>query len=1252
MTKHPHMNKNKAFCALLMAALFPLCVSAQDKGNMEITAIDWETLKIDSVPPVYTEVVPLETDYRLYDYSVKIEYPEYISLTKEETEMVVLYDSLIHEDIEVDTHVGVQRGKGMLDISFLPVVRRNGSYLKLKSAQISIASSPRSVAKVRSAKAADRYVAHSVLQTGRWVKVSITSDGMYRLTRKALKKMGFSNPDKVHLYGHGGHLMNEVLPSNGNFDDLEEVPLYYSQDQDCWLFWGNGLVYMKDGKRVLNHYANHAYYFLHEEDETSSIATEDNTAKQSVNVYDTYTAYTLHENDQYAWFHAGRKLVEEYDFQNGAKTFKLSTPDIVNSTAKVTINFTAYSKVDVEFVPTINGEEQSPLEVLKAQTYEYAAYDEATYSFPSPGNTTEWTVRLPKTSVPARLDYILIQYERKLKPADGYVSFSRNSSGVTRFDIEGTDLCVMRKGTPGSPATLVKGTNNAGTYQVTVDDATADYVAFQPSYSFPEPTYVSEVANQDLHAIDSVDMVIITPASGKLQAQAQRLADAHLQYDSITTAIVRADEIYNEFSSGTPDATAYRTFLKMLYDKAGTDGKAPKYLLLMGDCAWDNRMLSSAWSKTDPDTYLLCYSSEESFSDTKSYCMEDYFGLLDDGEGSTLLREKSDLGIGRFPVTNDTDAKVMVDKSITYMSNGNAGPWKNYIYFLGDDGDNNEHMKYADDVAERVKSQYPELEVHKVMWDSYPRVTTAKSNTYPQASADIKKVMEDGAMVMNYTGHSASYGLSHEFVLLVEDFQNTKSRNLPLWVTCSCDAMPFDGQGDNIGETAVLNAEGGALAFYGTARTVYASQNKKMNQYLMNYLFAQDSDGNRLRLGDAIRLTKNSIISDNTESLYRENKLQYALLGDPAVVIGNPLHKLVIDSIDGNKVSSSERVQLKAGQKTRISGHVNSPSGTLAPDFNGTVKIRLFDSEETIVCNNNDDAKTVFEYKDRTNLLLDIQDSLTSGTFQADFVMPVDINFSDKSGKFFLYGINNEGTTEANGSNDGAVIGGVVDNLDFDSDGPTIVAYLNDETFQNGDVVNSTPFFVAQLQDESGINSSGSGIGHDLTLCVDGRSDMTYNLNDYYVREFGDFTRGSVSFSIPKLEEGTHSLTFRAWDVLNHTNTTSLDFVVDPTVKPEMVSLTASCNPATESTTFLVSHDMKGSECKYTLEVFDFTGRCVWSKTDVASSDDAVISIPWNLTNGNGAKQGSGVYLYRCTMSSDQSRNVSKTEKLIILNNK
>lgn len=1241
--------------AILSLTLSVVTSAAMDDGELNITNIDWNTLKVDSFPPVYMEVVPLETDYTAHDYRVELEYPEYVALTPSEARMAERYDSLIGESIEPEAFVGVERKRGLLDISFIPLIKRDGKYMKLASAQISIKHTPKPRRTETRASADERYAAHSVLKDGRWVKISITQNGMYRLTRKALKNMGFSNPQNVHLYGYGGHQQKELITVGSHYDDLEEVPLYYSSGTDSWLFWGNGLVYWDGDTRVRNAFATSACYFLREENSPSAIGTIDSYDGTATKSFDYYREHILHESEEYAWYHAGRTLVEEYNFKNGSKTFNLSTPNPACDSIDLTIVFTANFPLETRMTPSVNGTTLPGITIPKSETssYTYAASSKKTYVVRNNGAaTTEWTVRIPQTpGVDSRLDYIAINYYRRLQPNNGQVSFTSPYTMPCQFEISGTGLVVMRTGMPGDPAVVVNGSQLSGKYVVKVEDPTRQYVAFDPNHAFPEPTIVGDVPNQNLHATDSLDMVIIIPANNKLLAEAKRLAEAHVRYDSLRVGIVNASQLYNEFSSGTRDATAYRKFMKMLYDRAESIDCAPKYLLLMGDCAWDNRMASSQWRSKSPDDYLLCYPSEESFSDTKSYCMEDYFGLMDDGEGGNLLRDKSDLGIGRFPVTNATDAKTMVDKSIAYISKENAGQWKNLVYFMGDDGDENGHMKYANEVAEKVKSNNPEMEVHKIMWDTFTRVGSAKSNTYPEATALIKKLMDSGAMVMNYTGHSYAYGLSHEYVILLEDFKQAKGTRLPLWVTCSCDAMPFDGQTENMGEGAVLNPNGGAVAFYGTARTVYASQNMYMNTYFMQYLFGK-SNGRRNRLGDAIRLAKSSIISSGKEAGYKENKLQYALLGDPALVIGAPEYRVRLDSIDGTKVTNYAYTRLKAGQKVRISGHVEDGSGKEAASYNGIVSARLFDSEEDIVCKNNDGATVPFEFTDRQNLLYDSQDSVSDGRFEMEFVIPIDINYSDKTGRFVFYAIDNGHTTEANGYSERITLGGIAEDLGYDQEGPDIFAYLNDEGFKDGDVVNSTPYFVARIADESGVNSSGNGIGHDLTLCVDGRADMTYVVNDYYVRDFGDFTKGTLAYTIPRLEEGPHSATIRAWDVLNHTNTRTINFVVDPAIKPSILRLTASNNPATESTTFLVSYDMPGSECTFTIEVFNFMGRLVWSKTETASSEQSLYSLPWNLTNGNGAKLGSGLYLYRCTMHSGESKKVSETQKLIILNNK
>ncbi|MBQ9524921.1 MAG: type IX secretion system sortase PorU [Bacteroidaceae bacterium] len=1251
----------------ILSIFIVLPLMAEENGRLEITNLNWDELKIDSVLPVYTEVVPLQTDFSLYNYSVTIEYPEYAPLTQKETEEALKFDSLITERLNVESHVGVSRGEGMLDIAFVPIIRRGNSYLKLVSAQIVINSTPKRQLRRAPVDKQKRYADHSKLQQGRWVKISITTDGMYRLTRSALKNMGFSNPSKVHLYGYGGHLQNEVLFAGEEYDDMVEVPLYYSSKQDAWLFWGNGLISWNGDERVTNFYANAAYYFLTEEDgDATSIGTEPSFTGRQDTIYTNFTDHVLYEKDEYAWYHGGRSLFENTNYANiNSHTYSLQTidPEYEDSLTTLKVVFSASNKTPTKMTTSVNGTQMGTMSLAATEIYIYGTASTAVYDLSKLERTNNWTVRLTSTAGQnARLDYLSLTYKRKLKPNSGYVAFSqiqpvvadsilkKEGPGGSRFDIEGSGLKVMRIGCPGDPATLIEGTQNGSVYSVVVEDPTRQYVAFDESYEFPEPSNAGVIDNQDLHALDSLDMVIIIPNSGKLLDQATRLVEAHEKYDGLRCTIVYANQVYNEFSSGTPDATAYRRLMKMLYDKAETMDDAPKYLLLFGDAAWDNRMVSTQWRKYSPDDYLLCYPSENSFSDTRSFVMEDYFGLLDDGEGTNVLKDKPDLGVGRFPVTSSADAKVMVDKTITYLSRENAGEWKNLVYLLGDDGDENQHMRYADDVAEQVKATYPEMEVRKIMWDAYKIESTGSNLSYPTCTRDIKQAMKDGALIINYVGHAATYGMSHEFVLRVSDFAEPCGDKLALWVTAACDVMPFDGQVENIGETAVLNPKGGALAFYGTARTVYATQNLYMNRYFMRYLFGTDAKGRRYKVGDAIRLAKNALITGNMESSYRENKLQYALLGDPSLEFGEPTQKVILDSINGSSLKSSSSIPLKAGQRVRLTGHLADAKGDLKTDFTGTMAARMYDNEETITCHNNQGARVVFTYEDRTNIYT-CQDSVVNGKFDLEFVIPVDINNSNEAGRFAFYALNNERNMEANGYNEKFLLGGMGE-VATDTIGPRIQAGLNGVDFENGGVVNKTPYFVAKLEDESGINYSGNGIGHDLVLCVDNDVNLTYTLNNYFVQEFGDFTRGTVSYVLPELESGSHTLTFRAWDVLNNTNAVSLNFVVDPTVAPNMFNLTASQNPARTSTNFLISYDLVGTECDFTLEVFDFSGRRVWYHQEQGSSPSGLYTIPWNLCTNAGAKLFTGIYFYRCQMTCGNSKKVSKTQKIVILNNK
>lgn len=1251
--------KRYRFYIICFLQLFVASVGAQS----EFTQLNWNALRIDSVLPVYSEVVPLETDYRLFDYTVLVRYPEWAPLTEAETAVVSRFASQIADSLCIESFVGVSRGQGLLDISFVPIVIQNGCYQKLLSGKIEIlptlkVNAHRRLLSRKASSTTSRWASKSVLAQGRWVKISVQSNGIHYLTHSALYAMGFSNPANCRVYGYGGHLQPEVIDADNDFDDLEEVSLW--PVADGFLFYANGLTTYRSDKPIVNHYAREACYFVTEEASTPTFPSEQSSASPTKNVT-TFQAYASYNPQEFAWFHGGRRLFESYDYASGNnRSYTLSLPATPTSdNGRLTVSFSAANDQSTSVTTNLNGSSLGTMTISQLDDYQYAVLSERTYTASSLRNAN--TVSLTTTSGRhARLNYLSLAYTAKMAIDAGHrhITFSYQTPTAALLQLSyasGQQPQVWRLAERGSKTTALTGSKTTvggkSVYQVTVEGDLAEhrYVAFDAAAyaSYPQPTVIGQIGNQNLHAWKNLDMVIITPASGLFAAQAERLAAAHRSLEGLRVGVTRADIVYNEFSSGTPDATAYRRLMKMLYDRAEGDENKPRYLLLFGDCAWDNRMLSSAWKGYSPNDYLLCFESENSESDVLSYVMEDYFGLLDDGEGKNLTREKTDLGVGRFPVHTEAEAEALVNKTISYLRGENAGAWKNVVCFLGDDGDNNDHMIYTDNVATQVETDYPQLEVRKVMWDAYKREVSSAGNRYPQVEKIISKQMNEGALMMNYTGHGSYYCLSHERSLQINDFKNYNSPRMPLWFTAACDVMLFDSQTENIGETAILNPNGAAVAFIGTSRTVYAHKNLVLNGHFCNAIFASDELNRPNRVGDALRLAKTRTVT--SEAGYLENKLHYALMGDPALTFGSVKNRVTITKINGVAVEDlPDDFMLHAGSKARLSGTVTDENGTLLSDFNGTLSLRLYDSRSSITCLNNDRAERgAFTYEAYDKILYNGQDSVRNGRFELTCPIPIDIHYSNQAGRLILYAVGSDKRTEARGYNSDFLLGGTEPGLVF-GNGPKILAYLNNEGFENGFTVNTSPYFIAQLQDEDGINAAGNGLGHDLELIIDEDASQTYNLNDYYVNAFGDFTRGHLAFSIPTLSEGDHTLLFRAWDMLNNPSSTSLSFNVDRSLKPSILKLTTSINPARTYTQFLLSYDRPGANCQFSIDVFDFSGRLLWTHTETGANDSGFYTIPWDLTTGGGFPLFSGIYLYRARVTCDDSEEATEAQKLII----
>lgn len=1190
-------------------ALLVLALPA--KAQQRFFNLTADEVKVDSVLPHFLYSIPLPENYQDSVYTVSVKYPEYMDMTVSD---VANYNRIsgaaLPSQVPLSQNISVSRRKGYLVVSFCPLVFRNNKYQMLVSFMLDVKAKAvkNSVLRQRKndkayASAADIYAEHSLLATGKWAKIRVSSSGVYQLTDATVRQAGFSNINKVKIYGYGGNLQNEALYANdlARTDDLKEVPQCVVGGKH--LFYAKGPVSWTSNSSTVrrrNPYSDYGYYFITQSDEEPATVDSATFVSSFYPSPDDY--HSLYEVDGYSWYNGGRNLFDPTPISVGGSQQVVITNTTGSQKGRLTVNVSAGGNNQIRIL--LNGKELGTLNVPILQ-YCKAGQDSGTYLLDNlkvDGGKDTITIQNVSGET-ARLDYVSMAWEKAIPLP--------NLSG-----------------------------------------------------SHPAATYVKNIANQDLHADGQADLVIIIPASRTLLKQAQRLKEFHESHDGMRVNIVAADQLYNEFSSGTPDANAYRRYLRMLQDRAATEADMPKYLLLFGDCVWDNRMLTADCKRFDPDDFLLVYESENSFSETVCYAGDSWMGILAEGAGSDARRELQDVGVGRFPVTTVAEAKIMVDKTINYSKNQNGGAWQNTIMFMGDDGNDNIHMKDVDSVANSVGRDYPNFLIKKVMWDAYTRESSATGNTYPEVSKIIRQQQANGALVMDYGGHGSATLISHESVLGLSDFSESRTSNLPLWVTAACDIMPFDGVTETIGESAVLNEKGGAVAFYGTARTVFTSANKYINHAFMKRVLSLQ-DGKPIALGEAHRLAQNDVMlgtnryptptredpnKTSPEQDNTENHLQYSLLGDPALSLNLPTAQVVVDEIDGVAVGSGTMPTVKAGSVIKMKGHVAGVEG-----FNGVVTATVRDTQEEITCKLNntsgDGAEVAFKYLDRTKTLYHGSDSIRNGQFELTFAVPKDINYADGQGMINLYALNTDKTIRANGSCDQFIVGGSAEAKN-DSVGPSIYCYLNSPSFVDGGNVNSTPYFVAEIKDKDGINAAGSGIGHDLQLVIDGDMAKTYTLNNNFSYDFGTYTSGSTFYSIPELEEGPHRLQFRAWDIQNNSSTAVLHFNVVKGLRPQLFNIGVTNNPARTSTTFIISHDRMESNMDVVIELFDAAGRQIWRHAENGVSATGNYTVDWDLSVDGGRPLQTGVYLYRVKVSSEGSSYVSKTKKLIVISNR
>ena len=1132
-------------------------------------------------------------------------------------------------------------------------------------------------------------ISNSVLSTGNWHRFYVEKSGVYKLSKSFLQSLGVSvsgDPRNIKIYGNGGRmlpLLNSAIYPN----DLEENAIKFIgeddgvfNDSDFILFYAEGIdSWNTESLTNVNLFTDKAYFYV----STSSglgkriVPAVEPSATASLN-FTNYNDIITYEKDLVNAGKVGRRWFGEQFNINNNQNFDFSIPNLdVSSAIDLKINFASksfgVSSFDIKANNQNVGSVTFPALVAFSGIEGYENVLNA--NFNSSSTTINVDLTYNNGGVPSSngyLDFIRMTSVRNLIGFGKQFSFFNNQEatniGVGQYNF--TNAAQINEVWDVTDRfNAINYVNSSGanfSFKVTLGSV-KKYISvdYSDAYS-PLRESNSVVSNQNLKgtiflnnsgSFEDIDYLIIAPKN--LLVPAERLADFHRINSGLKVKVVSIESIYQEFSSGQQDIGAIRNFIKYVYQNASNVSSRVKYVNLFGDASYDYKSRLFGNTNIVPVFHGFNPAASETnnisnFSLYLSFMSDDFYGLMDDTEGPMLGgMDGIDIAVGRMLVSSVQQANEMVDKVVEYHDEKSYGRWRNNYVIYSDDADNQTDATLQfglDNLANTLVAQKPFVNAKKIHTDSYIQQVAAGGERYPEAKSDFLDNLELGALVFNYFGHGNEESLGRERLFEKIDAQNLTNRyRYPLFITITCEFTRFDDPNRFTGgEYMYWNTAGGAISLIATTRQIGVTTGFNMNNIFSEELYAFGSN-NYPTISEALRLTKLRTGSDNRRVVF--------CIGDPALKLAIPKPKVTLTKVNDVDVSLPNDT-FNALSLMKISGEVVDEFDNLISGYNGDLAVQIFDKEinrSTFGNNgttNNSGQLIIMDFTTLGETIFRGNASVVNGKFDLSFVVPQDIRIPIGNGKISFYAKRSDPVLEdQTGYNSDIQIGGVNTSAPADNTPPTVRLYMNDESFASGGITNCSPYLLAFLEDENGINTA-SGIGHDIVAILDGDESNPYVLNDYYETENDDYTKGKVRFLFKNLESGMHTILFKAWDVYNNLITQEIQFNAvcnEDGLKIEKVLNYP--NPFVSYTEFWFSHNMPFEPLDVQVQILTITGKLVKTINQQVVTDGFLCrEITWDGKDDFGDRIGKGVYVYKLTVrSTTTGKKTEKYEKLVIL---
>jgi hypothetical protein len=1061
---------------------------------------------------------------------------------------------------------------------------------------------------------------NAAFNTGKWGKIAIAKQGIYQITGAQLKTLGFPLPiasTQLQLFNYNLSQLTEKVTATVSTALTENTIQVFDggdnqiDEKDYILFYAEGAVgWRQDASTFIpTHYKNTSndsvFYFISIGSNGKRMSTMDKL-NSPAQVADQYDERWLIEVDSISILNSGKLLLGPAMGQGLGKQAKLSYPInmnglVLSSPIKIISRYAAttyQNPANFNFSINDNAIKTTAVAPISGLLYDESAnisLDSFTYTLNATTNLTSpasvnISFQADNAAAAGWIDYIELSAKRKLgfwgANSFGFRNLATTVKGnVLQYQIQNGDASteVWEVTNPRSPRKISTdiSTNSLISFVHQADTLHEFFAVKQQGYEVP--ILLGSMNNQNLAGMNVPDYLIIS-APNYLNA-AKKLQNYHATVNGLKTELVNVNEIFNEFSGGQPSPIGIRNFVKYLLNKAVTNKvKAPRYLLLFGIANFNSRNYNSA-------SQIPVFESAASTGVLTSYPSDDFYSILEDNDDINNFTRIKKLAIatGRLPVRNTAEADTVVEKIINYQRNLNGGAWKNKITWVADDGDYNLHLEDAEAISTHLQQKNVSWNQKKIYLDLYAATKNIAGNTYPLVNSEIVQTVNEGTLILNYTGHGNFARLAEEAVISQTDvLQWNNATKLPLMITASCDFAPYDQpQLSPFGFDALMKNSKGVIGLVAASRLVFAYSNKQINDHFIQQLLVPDSLGNYLTIGEALQRAKMQAWSADED---RMNAFKFSLLGDPAMRLSLPKYEIGIISL--NQKTFTGKDTILAGNKYTLKGAVNN-KGVLQNNFNGLLDFVLYDAITNKKTLANAGTSRVTTVAMQENILFKGKVTVTKGNFTVDFLLPKEVSLQ-KNLKIQMTAYNE--LSDAIGVYDRLIAldaGGVLMN---DNQGPELKIFLNDSNFINGGWAAARSNLILQLKDSAGIQTSGNALGHDMVLVIDNDYKNTIVLNNYFLSDIDTYQKGNLMYALPLLAEGAHSIMIKVWDLLGNSTTKTLNFVVPATEIVSLKNLYNYPNPFQNFTQFSFEHNKVGVNLEINLSLYDSRGNLLFTK--------------------------------------------------------